>query len=90
MELTAQGLQQAKEAGARLASMIGTGRVFVGVSPFERARQTLYGLYTGGFPQEQVVGVHHDPRLREQEFGNFQVKQSQHEPTIQYRGSHTV
>eukprot|EP00656_Telonema_subtile_P044402 TRINITY_DN50664_c0_g1_i1.p1 TRINITY_DN50664_c0_g1~~TRINITY_DN50664_c0_g1_i1.p1 ORF type:complete len:471 (+),score=93.67 TRINITY_DN50664_c0_g1_i1:129-1541(+) len=72
LELTDTGLQQARDAGARLAKVVGDSRVFVAVSPFERAIQTLYGLYQGGFPRSQVGVVHHDPRIREQEFGNFQ------------------
>ena len=96
-------------AGERLAPLVGSGRIFVAVSPFERAIQTLYGLFAGGFPRKQVPRVAlqcgvprmcsrwpslrvrrgsrvhrgrdscaqigailHDPRIREQEFGNFQ------------------
>eukprot|EP01063_Lacrimia_lanifica_P042001 TRINITY_DN9947_c0_g1_i1.p1 TRINITY_DN9947_c0_g1~~TRINITY_DN9947_c0_g1_i1.p1 ORF type:complete len:616 (+),score=161.68 TRINITY_DN9947_c0_g1_i1:82-1929(+) len=72
LELTPRGMEQAKNAGARLAKVIGDRNVFVAVSPFERAVQTLYGLFEGGFPRQQVDVIHHDPRLREQEFGNFQ------------------
>ena len=75
LELTAKGMEQAQSAGARLGALLekeGNGHIFVGVSPFERAQQTLYGMYDGGFPRHRVSVVHHDPRLREQEFGNFQ------------------
>eukprot|EP00754_Rhynchopus_humris_P046266 Rhum_TRINITY_DN5778_c0_g1::Rhum_TRINITY_DN5778_c0_g1_i1::g.18296::m.18296 len=72
LELTPLGVSQAKQAGAKLRSVIEDRNVFVAVSPFERAQQTLYGLYDGGFPRQQVGVVHHDPRIREQEFGNFQ------------------
>ena len=73
LELTDKGFAQARDAGQRLQKVIGTtGNVFVAVSPLERAQQTLYGLYDGGFPRSQVKTVHVDPRIREQEFGNFQ------------------
>jgi len=80
LELTAKGIEQAHEAGARLAGLIAErdaqrkepGKIFIGVSPFERAQQTLYGMYDGGLPRDRVGVVLHDPRLREQEFGNFQ------------------
>eukprot|EP01060_Flectonema_neradi_P005270 TRINITY_DN1349_c5_g1_i1.p1 TRINITY_DN1349_c5_g1~~TRINITY_DN1349_c5_g1_i1.p1 ORF type:complete len:470 (+),score=67.05 TRINITY_DN1349_c5_g1_i1:40-1449(+) len=73
LELTTKGFEQAREAGSRLAKLIAPDdRVFVAVSPFERTIQTLYGLYAGGFPRTNVCKVHHDPRIREQEFGNFQ------------------
>ena len=70
LELTPTGLAQAREAGARIAALLqDSKRVFVGVSPFERAQQTLYGMYEGGFPRDKVKAVQPDPRLREQEFG---------------------
>eukprot|EP01064_Diplonema_japonicum_P004547 TRINITY_DN129_c0_g3_i1.p1 TRINITY_DN129_c0_g3~~TRINITY_DN129_c0_g3_i1.p1 ORF type:complete len:446 (+),score=67.13 TRINITY_DN129_c0_g3_i1:48-1340(+) len=72
LEITPHGLRQAMDAGARLKNVVGDGKVYVAVSPFERAVQTLYGLYKGGLPRKQVCVVHHDPRIREQEFGNFQ------------------
>lgn len=53
-QLTCKGLEQARMAGARLAELVGSGRIFVAVSPFERAIQTLYGLFAGGFPRKQV------------------------------------
>lgn len=73
LELTPKGMEQANEAGARLFTLLGESRLFVVVSPFERAQQTLLGIYQGGPTlRENVVMVHHDPRIREQEFGNFQ------------------
>jgi len=52
--------------------MCGDGRIFIAVSPFERTIQTLYGMFAGGFPRKQVGAILHDPRIREQEFGNLQ------------------
>mmetsp|Transcript_40573 Transcript_40573/g.87080 ORF Transcript_40573/g.87080 Transcript_40573/m.87080 type:complete len:455 (+) Transcript_40573:164-1528(+) len=72
LELTPTGLQQAKDAGARLQGLVGDDRMFVVVSPFERTQQTLLGMYRGGLPESQVGVVHVSPQIREQEFGNFQ------------------
>eukprot|EP01065_Artemidia_motanka_P011761 TRINITY_DN16405_c0_g1_i1.p1 TRINITY_DN16405_c0_g1~~TRINITY_DN16405_c0_g1_i1.p1 ORF type:complete len:465 (+),score=79.44 TRINITY_DN16405_c0_g1_i1:69-1397(+) len=74
LELTPQGIEQARLAGLRLSKLMGKeaadGNVFVVLSPFERAQQTLLGLHRGGFPEQ--TRVHIDSRVREQEFGNFQ------------------
>ena len=64
LELTTKGLEQAREAGQRLKAIVGKGNVFIAVSPFERALETMYGLFQGGFPRDQVRVVHHDPRIR--------------------------
>ena len=44
------------------------------VSPFERTLQTLNCVQQGLAPTTQIAAVHVDPRVREQEFGNYQVK----------------
>lgn len=72
LELTPRGLTQAKEAGQRVRDIVGTKPIFVCLSPFERTQQTLLGMYSGGFPEEQVGAVHVEVQIREQEFGNFQ------------------
>lgn len=72
LDLTCRGLRQARDAGARLQALVGKDRMCAFVSPFERAQQTLLGLYEGGFPEEQVHMLRIDPRIREKEFGNFQ------------------
>lgn len=71
LELTPKGNEQAREAGARLAELVGDKGVFVACSPFERAQQTLYSMFEGGFPRQQVGVLHYDPRIREQEFGAY-------------------
>mmetsp|Transcript_62769 Transcript_62769/g.172410 ORF Transcript_62769/g.172410 Transcript_62769/m.172410 type:complete len:388 (+) Transcript_62769:129-1292(+) len=73
-ELTELGMGQAHRAGRHVRSVLGEGAtVSVVVSPFERTQQTLYCM------QQELDGVHlrcvHvDPRVREQEFGNFQQR----------------
>eukprot|EP00439_Symbiodinium_sp_Y106_P038722 s2464_g4.t1 len=72
LELTREGICQAKEAGSRLKqTALKSRNIIVCTSPFERAMQTLLGLYEGGFPRDRVR-IHIDPQIREQEFGNFQ------------------
>lgn len=74
-ELTPLGRTQAFQAGHRLRDLLGnSGVVSVIVSPFERTQQTLYSLQQG-LGDVRVRCVHVDPRVREQEFGNFQKAQ---------------
>ena len=72
-ELTPRGREQARAAGHRLCRLLGgAGTVSAVVSPFERTQQTLYALQQN-LGDVRVRCVHVDPRVREQEFGNFQV-----------------
>lgn len=72
-ELTHLGARQAKAAGLRIRKLLGNrGTISVIVSPFERTQQTLYALQSK-LGDVRVRCVHVDPRVREQEFGNFQV-----------------
>ena len=72
-ELTPLGREQARAAGHRLRRLLGgDGTISAVVSPFERTQQTLYALQQN-LGDVRVRCVHVDPRVREQEFGNFQV-----------------
>ena len=72
-ELTPLGREQARAAGHRLRRLLGgDGTISAVVSPFERTQQTLYALQQN-LGDVRVRRVHVDPRVREQEFGNFQV-----------------
>ncbi|MEU5694839.1 histidine phosphatase family protein [Actinosynnema sp. NPDC020468] len=68
LPLTPLGEQQAREAGPRVKSLLGTGPVAVYVSPYVRTRATLNALALGA-QAERVVP---EPRLREQDWGNLQ------------------
>lgn len=71
-ELTELGREQAREAGSNISKLLGDrGTISVVVSPFERTQQTLYSLQRA-LGNVKVRCVHVDPRVREQEFGNFQ------------------
>ena len=71
--LTQRGKRQALVAGKNLSDIVGGDgrRVFFYVSPYVRARQTLQGMLTQ-LPKSVVAGIREEPRVSEQQFGNFQ------------------
>lgn len=74
--LTDRGRKQAYEAGLKIADIIGTGSLYAYTSAFRRAQQTLDGIETGlwnRFSTNSVVRTIIDPRLREQEWGNYRT-----------------
>lgn len=71
--LTQRGHQQAKDAGLKLESMLNEDdSVLFYTSPYKRTRQTLDGLISGISNSGIPYKVHEEPRMREQDFGNFQ------------------
>ncbi|MFG2831801.1 histidine phosphatase family protein [Streptomyces sp. NPDC048434] len=68
LALTETGMRQAKEAGGPLREMFGDERISAYVSPYRRTHQTFRGL--GLDPAR--VRVREEPRLREQDWGNWQ------------------
>ncbi|XP_010550965.1 PREDICTED: phosphoglycerate mutase-like protein AT74 [Tarenaya hassleriana] len=78
--LTECGRVQAREAGARLHALISSNasspewRLFFYVSPYERTRSTLREIGRS-FSRRRVIGVREECRIREQDFGNFQVQE---------------
>jgi broad specificity phosphatase PhoE len=70
LEITDTGWAQGGIAGAMIRKLIGTESVRFFHSPYLRAQQTLIGMlnaFTG-----ETVEISSEPRLREQDFGNFQ------------------
>lgn len=67
IELTAKGVEQAREAGRRLKDLAGDERLYFYVSPFWRTRSTFENIVYE-FPRRQFDYVE-EPRLREQEWG---------------------
>lgn len=65
------GHTQANEAGRKLFDIIGDEDAFFYVSPYLRTRQTLKHILES-FPKSQILGVREEPRIVEQQFGNFQ------------------
>ncbi|XP_010475712.1 PREDICTED: phosphoglycerate mutase-like protein AT74H [Camelina sativa] len=81
--LTEEGRAQAREAGKKMRALISTQsggacgenwRVYFYVSPYERTRTTLREVGKG-FSKKRVIGVREECRIREQDFGNFQVEE---------------
>mmetsp|Transcript_5 Transcript_5/g.9 ORF Transcript_5/g.9 Transcript_5/m.9 type:complete len:292 (-) Transcript_5:848-1723(-) len=84
--LTNRGREQARLAGKKVASHITpsniksnpntiesttSNNIFFYVSPYLRTRQTLREILHE-IPSDQILGIREDPRISEQQFGNFQ------------------
>lgn len=82
ISLTPEGWLQAEDAGRRLKAVLRKDdsiRIFT--SPYRRTRETTEGILRtltaddddGASPfQRDDIKVYEEPRLREQDFGNFQ------------------
>jgi broad specificity phosphatase PhoE len=68
LPLTEAGQEQARDAGKVLKELLDGERAAVYVSPYLRTRQTLELLDIGAQTERAV----HEPRLREQDWGNLQ------------------
>ncbi|ESW19076.1 hypothetical protein PHAVU_006G094900 [Phaseolus vulgaris] len=78
IQLTTQGIAQARLAGTRMRHAVAGGgstnwRVYFYVSPYARTRSTLREIGRS-FSKKRVIGVREECRIREQDFGNFQVQ----------------
>lgn len=71
LPLTEVGAKQARDAGVAVKKIVGDDRISVYVSPHKRTIQTFQHML-GSFDEGQVVKVRMEPRIREQDFGNFQ------------------
>ncbi|XP_022744728.1 phosphoglycerate mutase-like protein AT74H [Durio zibethinus] len=80
ISLTELGHAQARLAGSHLRDLISCHgsssdwRVYFYVSPYERTRSTLREIGKS-FSKKRVIGVREECRIREQDFGNFQVEE---------------
>ncbi|XP_020080788.1 uncharacterized protein LOC109704461, partial [Ananas comosus] len=78
--LTAQGWRDADECGRRIRRLVESGgagddwRVYFYVSPYRRTLETLCGIGRS-FEPLRIAGIREEPRLREQDFGNFQDRE---------------
>ncbi|UJR19770.1 hypothetical protein I4U23_022904 [Adineta vaga] len=75
ISLTQLGKDQAIEAGRKLKKEVlinddSNENIYVYLSPYLRSRQTYEGI-SKAFSPSQIIKVREDPRLREQEWGNF-------------------
>ncbi|KAF9889140.1 hypothetical protein FE257_007629 [Aspergillus nanangensis] len=81
VKLTAEGHRQALEAGTKLRELLRPDdKIHFFTSPYRRTRETTEGVLKSltsdspspsPFPR-QTIKVYEEPRLREQDFGNFQ------------------
>ncbi|KAK1401579.1 phosphoglycerate mutase-like protein AT74 [Heracleum sosnowskyi] len=78
IKLTQHGLDQCKLAGQKIHHIFSDNgkknnwKVFFYVSPYERTRSTLREIGRS-FKKKEMIGVREEVRIREQDFGNFQV-----------------
>ncbi|PHH51814.1 Phosphoglycerate mutase-like protein AT74 [Ceratocystis fimbriata CBS 114723] len=94
VKLTPEGWQQAYEAGRRLKAMLrpdDTLHFFT--SPYRRTRETTEGILStlteDDSPFERPdIKVYEEPRLREQDFGNFQPCSAEMERMWQERADY--
>ncbi|KAK9265748.1 hypothetical protein L1049_001758 [Liquidambar formosana] len=78
--LTEKGRADAEESGKRIREMIEKDgvhnwQVYFYVSPYRRTLETLREL-AKAFERSRIAGVREEPRLREQDFGNFQDRET--------------
>lgn len=71
LPLTEKGKAQAIAAGRGVASVVGQSKVCAYVSPYARSVQTFQHMLME-LEHGQVVRARMEPRVREQDFGNFQ------------------
>jgi broad specificity phosphatase PhoE len=71
--LTGKGMRQGTSAGEMIRTLIGDEKARFFHSPYLRTRQTLLAILKAFDGQE--VGITSEPRLREQDFGNFQDRE---------------
>lgn len=76
--LTAIGREQAYKSGIKLHDIVKNNEsICFYTSPYLRTRQTLQGILKGfkekddGTTNREII-IHEEPRMREQDFGNFQ------------------
>ncbi|KAL5701589.1 hypothetical protein ACHQM5_026910 [Ranunculus cassubicifolius] len=78
--LTPNGLNQAHNAGVKIREIASENgesdnwKVYFYVSPYERTRMTLREIGKS-IPRDRIIGVREECRVREQDFGNFQVEE---------------
>lgn len=74
---TPRGMLQAVEAGKKIKGIMETSgkpyKLYFYMSPYRRSSQTAEGV-ASQFSEAQIAGFQEEVQLREQDFGNFQVK----------------
>jgi broad specificity phosphatase PhoE len=73
LNLTSDGVEQARKAGLEIKKIIAQETVQVYLSPYHRTRQTFH--YIRESIDANVVKVFEDPRLREQDWGHLRLNE---------------
>ncbi|PBP19114.1 phosphoglycerate mutase [Diplocarpon rosae] len=97
VKLTPEGWTQARDAGRRLRSLLrADDTLHFFTSPYRRTRETTEGILStlasdepspSPFPRNSIK-VYEEPRLREQDFGNFQPCSAEMERMWQERADY--
>jgi broad specificity phosphatase PhoE len=72
--ITAKGEIQAREMGMKIRDIIHNEPIYVYYSPYLRTRQTMVAMMES-LKENPIYGVREEPRITEQQFGNFQSKE---------------
>lgn len=70
--LTERGIAQARDAGAKIKELIGDKPLSIYCSPYLRTKQTLAEIMYS-IDNNYLISAREEPRLTEQQFGNFQT-----------------
>jgi broad specificity phosphatase PhoE len=73
VNLNHSGERQALRAASDLATLINGESLFVYCSPYKRAKETweIIANYLKEIPTISIIGMREEPRIAEQQFGNF-------------------
>jgi broad specificity phosphatase PhoE len=78
--LTRRGERQALHAAKDLSNLLKGESIFCYCSPYKRATETWQIMQESEYLNDiQVVGTREEPRIAEQQFGNFQVRTKKNE-----------
>jgi len=70
--LDEKGKEQAKDAGRRLSNILDGEKCFIYHSPYRRTTETMDLMVSQLLSTTQILGTRSEPRIAEQQFGNFQ------------------
>lgn len=76
--LTERGVEQSRQLGVAVKEIVGTSPLFIYCSPYKRTRDTLKHMMHA-LEDNQIIGAREEPRITEQQFGNFQNEDSMQE-----------
>lgn len=87
LNLTTNGIEQARRAGDKIKEIVGTESISAYVSPYYRTRQTFQQL--SGALETNIARMVEDPRIREQDWGHLRHP-DENEGIIQQRDQYST